>query len=112
LAAFNQCDVDAALRNCRTDVELKRIDGSPEERDLARGRAAVAEFLAPQAFERQSVEPLAIFEGERVAVLSHPGGRSDRPRRGELSPHAGDRSPRPRVLHVRSLLDELVGGPR
>jgi ketosteroid isomerase-like protein len=66
--ALNRGDVDAALAWCHPEVELKRVDGSPDERDLVRGRDAVAEFLAPDVFERQTLEPLDVFEGERVAV--------------------------------------------
>ena len=60
--ALNRGDVDAALAWCHPEIEIKRVDGSTDEHDLVRGREAVVEFLAPDVFERQTLEPLDVFE--------------------------------------------------
>lgn len=66
--ALSRGDHDRAVGYTHPDVEFKRIDGSPDEHDVVRGREALLEFLAPDAFASQAVEPLETFEGEGVVV--------------------------------------------
>jgi ketosteroid isomerase-like protein len=68
IEALNRGDHETAIGYTHPDIEYKRVDGSPQERDVVRGRGALREFLLPDAFESQVVEPLEIFEGEDVVV--------------------------------------------
>jgi hypothetical protein len=68
IEALNGGDLETALRQCSDELELRRVEGIPEQR-LVRGKAAVLGFLAPDAFEAQTIEPLAVAEGERVVLI-------------------------------------------
>lgn len=69
IEAFNEHDVERVLSFVSDDVEWKRVDGLPDEGGLLHGKAAVREFLRPEVFETQSLEPLEILEeGDTVVV--------------------------------------------
>jgi ketosteroid isomerase-like protein len=66
--AFNRGDVEAMVSMCTADVEIKRIDGSPDAGHAVRGREATAEWLKPVVFADQHLEVLEIVEGVDVAA--------------------------------------------
>jgi ketosteroid isomerase-like protein len=69
--AFNRGDVDAILDLLHPDIEWVPPPTSLEPQPL-RGREAVREYLAPNFFESQAVEPLeTIEEGNRLLVAAH-----------------------------------------
>jgi ketosteroid isomerase-like protein len=68
--AYNRGDVDAALELMHPDVEWVPPPSSLEPQPL-RGRDAVRRYLAPNIFESQTAEPLALIEeGNRVLVVA------------------------------------------
>lgn len=67
IEALNRGQVETVLDTCRDDVELKRVEGTPEEGRI-RGKDALRAFLAPDAFDSQTIEPLEMAEGEDVVV--------------------------------------------
>jgi ketosteroid isomerase-like protein len=54
--AFNRGDYETALTHASDDVELRRIDTSPDSRDIVRGRERVVEFFRPDVFVDQRGE--------------------------------------------------------
>jgi ketosteroid isomerase-like protein len=70
-AAFNRGDVDVILDLLHPDIEWVPPPTSLEPQPL-RGREAVREYLEPNFFESQTVEPLeTIEEGDRLLVAAH-----------------------------------------
>jgi ketosteroid isomerase-like protein len=68
--AFNRGDVDAILDLLHPDIEWVPPPTSLEPQPL-RGREAVREYLEPNFFESQTVEPLeTIEEGNRLLVAA------------------------------------------
>jgi ketosteroid isomerase-like protein len=70
--AFSRGDFDAAIELARPDAEFIRpgVEGS------LRGAAAIREWMEPDAFEEQRVEPLAFeVNGDRVLVRQHTRAR-------------------------------------
>ncbi len=67
--AQNRGDLDAVVAACRDDVEMKRVDGIPDQ-GLIRGKQALREFLSPDVFSEQRLELLGMTEGED-AVIAH-----------------------------------------
>jgi ketosteroid isomerase-like protein len=61
LDAFNREDYETALRHATDDIELRRIDTSPDSRDPIRGRDQVIEFWRPEVFEEQRAELLELI---------------------------------------------------
>jgi uncharacterized protein len=69
-AAFNRGDVDAILDLLDPDIEWVPPSTSLEPQPL-RGREAVREYLTPNFFESQTVEPFeTIEEGNRLLVAA------------------------------------------
>ena len=69
--AFNRGDVDAILDLLHPDIEWVPPPTSLEPQPL-RGREAVREYLEPDFFDSQTVEPLeTIEEDNRVLVAAH-----------------------------------------
>jgi ketosteroid isomerase-like protein len=63
--AFNRRDFDAAVKLVRPDAELVR----PGLEAPLRGAAAIREWMEPDAFEEQRIEPLNFeVSGNRVLV--------------------------------------------
>src|SRR5919201_2408342 len=63
--AFNRGDFDAALAIARPDIEFVRPGGQAP----VRGVAALREWMEPDAFEEQRIEPLDFrVEGDKVLV--------------------------------------------
>jgi ketosteroid isomerase-like protein len=70
--AFNRRDVEAVVQLVRPDVELVRPGGQSS----VKGVAALREWLEPDAFEEQRVEPLDFrVKGDKVLVREHVTGR-------------------------------------
>jgi ketosteroid isomerase-like protein len=77
IEAFNSRDFERVLEFVADDVEHKRIDGSPDEHDVVRGRDAMREFMLPDVFESQRLEPVAIVDDDDtvlVRVIFHARG--------------------------------------
>jgi hypothetical protein len=68
--AFNRGDYEAAMTYASDDVELRRIDTSPESRDVLRGREQVVEFFRPDVFVDQRVELVELIPGEAGATIT------------------------------------------
>ncbi len=66
--AFNRADLEAMLSECTEDVEIKRIDGSPDENHTVHGREGMAEYMKPVVFSNQHLEVLEIVEDGKVAA--------------------------------------------
>jgi ketosteroid isomerase-like protein len=61
--AFNEGDWEAVLEHASEDVEVRRIETSPDSMDVVRGREQVRAFLRPDAFADQHIEVLAMEHG-------------------------------------------------
>jgi ketosteroid isomerase-like protein len=71
-AAFNRRDFDAAVALARPDVEFTR----PGLEAPLRGVAAVREWMEPDAFEEQRIEPLQFeVNGNRVLMCQRTHAR-------------------------------------
>ena len=71
-AAFNRGDFDAAVALARPDVEFTR----PGLEAPLRGVAAVREWMEPDAFEEQRIEPLQFeVNGNRVLMCQRTNAR-------------------------------------
>jgi ketosteroid isomerase-like protein len=69
IEAFNEHDVEGVLSYVTDDVEWKRVDGLPDQGGTIHGKDAVRDFLRPEVFETQHLEPLEIHEeGDTVVV--------------------------------------------
>ena len=70
--AFNRGDVEALVRMAHPDIELVRPGGQSS----VKGVAALREWMEPDAFEEQRVEPLDFrVNGDKVLVRVHATGR-------------------------------------
>ena len=70
--AFNRGDLEAVVQLVRPDIELVRAGGQSS----IKGVAALREWLEPDAFEEQRVEPLDFrVKGDKVLVRAHTTGR-------------------------------------
>jgi ketosteroid isomerase-like protein len=70
--AFNRGDVEAVVQLVRPDFELVRQGGQSS----IKGVAALREWLKPDAFEEQRLEPLDFrVNGDKVLVRTHLTGR-------------------------------------
>jgi ketosteroid isomerase-like protein len=70
--AFNRGDFEAAVQLAHPDVELVRRGGQSS----VKGVAALREWLEPDAFEEQRLEPLDFrVNGDKVLVREHATGR-------------------------------------
>jgi ketosteroid isomerase-like protein len=70
--AFNRGDFDAVVQLLHPDVEVVR----PAGMSSVKGVAAVREWLEPDAFEEQRLEPLDFrVKGDKVLVRGHVTGR-------------------------------------
>jgi ketosteroid isomerase-like protein len=66
--AFNRGDFDAAVELVRPDVEFIR----PGLEAPLRGASAIREWMEPDAFEKQQIEPLDFeVNGDRVLTRQH-----------------------------------------
>ena len=66
--AFNRGDFDAAVELVRPDAEFIR----PVVEAPLRGAAAIREWMEPDAFEKQQIEPLHFeVNGDRVLTRQH-----------------------------------------
>jgi ketosteroid isomerase-like protein len=69
---FNRGDFEAAVQLAHPDVELVRRGGQSS----VKGVAALREWLEPDAFEEQRLEPLDFrVNGDKVLVREHATGR-------------------------------------
>ena len=70
--AFNRRDFDAVIQLAHPDVELVRAGGQPS----VTGAAALREWLEPDAFEEQRLEPLDFrVKGDKVFERARVTGR-------------------------------------
>jgi ketosteroid isomerase-like protein len=70
--AFNRGDVEALVQMVRPDIELVRAGGQSS----VKGVAALREWMEPDAFEEQRVEPLDFrVKGDKVLEHAHATGR-------------------------------------
>jgi ketosteroid isomerase-like protein len=70
--AFNRRDFEAVVQLVHPDIELVRPGGQSS----VKGVAALREWLEPDAFEEQRVEPLDFrVKGDKVLVREHVTGR-------------------------------------
>jgi ketosteroid isomerase-like protein len=70
--AFNRGDVEAVVQLAHPDAELVRRGGQSS----IKGVAALREWMEPDAFEEQRVEPLDFrVNGDKVLVREHVTGR-------------------------------------
>jgi ketosteroid isomerase-like protein len=70
--AFNRGDFEAALQLAHPDIELVRAGGQSS----VKGVAALREWMKPDAFEEQRLEPLDFrVNGDKVLVRAHATGR-------------------------------------
>lgn len=70
--AFNRGDFEAALQLAHPDIELVRTGGQSS----VKGVAALREWMKPDAFEEQRIEPLDFrVKGDKVLVRGHATGR-------------------------------------
>ena len=70
--AFNRRDFDAVIQLAHPDVELVRAGGQPS----VKGAAALREWLEPDAFEEQRLEPLDFrVKGDKVFERARVTGR-------------------------------------
>ena len=72
LDAFNRGDHEAVVQLVHPDIELVRAGGQSS----LKGVAALREWMEPDAFEEQRVEPLDFrVKGDKVLVREHVTGR-------------------------------------
>ena len=72
LDAFNRGDFEAVVQLAHPDIELARPGGQSS----VKGAAALREWMEPDAFEEQRVEPLDFrVKGDKVLVREHVTGR-------------------------------------
>ena len=70
--AFNRGDVEAVVQLVHPDFELVRPGGQSS----IKGVAAMREWMEPDAFEEQRIEPLDFrVKGDKVLVRAHVTGR-------------------------------------
>lgn len=70
--AFNRGDFEAVVQLAHPDVEIVRAGGQSS----IKGVAALREWLEPDAFEEQRLEPLDFrVNGDKVLVRGHVTGR-------------------------------------
>jgi ketosteroid isomerase-like protein len=70
--AFNRGDFEAAVQLAHPDIEIVRQGGQSP----VKGAAALREWLEPDAFEEQRIEPLDFrVNGDKVLVREHVTGR-------------------------------------
>jgi ketosteroid isomerase-like protein len=70
--AFNRGDFEAVVQLVRPDIEFVRAGGQSP----LKGIAALREWMEPDAFEEQRVEPLDFrVNGDKVFVREHVTGR-------------------------------------
>ena len=70
--AFNRGDVEAVVQLVHPDIELVRPGGASS----VKGAAALRQWMEPDAFEEQRVEPLDFrVKGDKVLVREHVTGR-------------------------------------
>ena len=70
--AFNRGDVEALVQMAHPDIEFVRTGGQSS----LKGVAAMREWLKPDAFEEQRLEPLDFrVKGDKVLVRTHATGR-------------------------------------
>jgi ketosteroid isomerase-like protein len=70
--AFNRGDVEAVVQMAHPDFELVRAGGQSS----IKGVAALREWMEPDAFEEQRVEPLDFrVKGDKVLERAHATGR-------------------------------------
>ncbi len=70
--AFNRQDFDAAMEIVHPEVEFNRPGGQAP----VSGADAMREWMEPDAFEEQTIEPVELtVEGNKVLVLQHARAR-------------------------------------
>jgi ketosteroid isomerase-like protein len=70
--AFNRGDFEAVVQLVHPDIELVRAGGMSS----LKGSAALREWMEPDAFEEQRIEPLDFrVNGDKVLVREHVTGR-------------------------------------
>ncbi len=70
--AFNRGDFEAVVQLVHPDIELVRPGGMSS----VKGSAALREWMEPDAFEEQRIEPLDFrVNGDKVLVREHVTGR-------------------------------------
>ena len=68
--AYNRGDFEGALAYASERVELKRIETSPDGRDVVRGRDAVIEFFRPDVFVDQRSELVELIRAGEDAIVT------------------------------------------
>ena len=72
LDTFNRGDVEAVVQLVRPDIEFVRAGGQSS----VKGVAALRDWMEPDAFEEQRIEPLDFrVKGDKVLVRAHVTGR-------------------------------------
>jgi ketosteroid isomerase-like protein len=70
LDAYNRGDYAEALKHASDDIELRRINTSPDLRDPILGREEVIEFFRPDVFEDQRTELLELIRPTAGAIVT------------------------------------------
>jgi ketosteroid isomerase-like protein len=70
MEAYNRGDYEAALTHASDDVELRRIEISPDSRDPIRGREQVLKFFRPDLFVDQRSELIELIEAGENAIVT------------------------------------------